>query len=217
MAVVAHALTTLAKVKSYLGITDTDNDALLEELIDNVTEWVEGQLGGRRIKLRSYVDEEHDGGDNDIFLNNWPIAPSPALTGEFRTGPISTPTFVAFDANDFIVYNNAGFVHFFARTPGGETIGIPGTTNKASLNLRFTYDAGFATIPDDLELLAKQLVATLFQKRNAQGIKKETVEGSSIEYRSPGDETEGLSEEGLTGLQKVVLDRYRRHNVGQNF
>ncbi len=214
---VAHALTTRAKVKSYLGITDASNDSLLEELIDNVTEWVEGQLGGRRIKLTSYVDEEHDGGDHDIFLFNWPIAASPVLTGEFRTGPIDTPTFQTFDVNDFIVYKNAGFVHFFGRTPGGETIGLRLPTSKGSLNLRFTYDAGFAEIPDDLELLAKQLVATLFQRRNAQGIKKETVEGSSIEYRSPADETEGLSVEGLTGLQKGVLDRYKRHNVGQNF
>lgn len=214
---VAHALTTRAKVKSYLGITDASNDTLLEELIDNVTEWIEGQLGGRRIKLTSYVDEEHDGGEQDIFLFNFPIAASPVLTGSFRTGPIETPTFQAFKVNDFVVYLKAGFVHFFARTPGGETIGVPGTTSKGSLNIRFTYDAGFATIPDDLELLAKQLVATLFQRRNAQGIKKETVEGSSIEYRSPGDENDGLTEEGLTGVQKSVLDRYKRHNVGQNF
>jgi len=226
MAVVAHALTNRAKVKSYLGITDASNDSLLEELIDNVTEWVEGQLGGRRIKETPYVDEEHDGGEQDIFLNNWPVKATPTLTASFRTGTIESPIFQDFTANDFIVYNNAGFVHFFARTPGGERVGahgivdVPrfhGEVTKGSLNLRFTYTAGFATIPDDLELLAKQLVATLFQRRNAQGIKKETVEGSSIEYRSPGDENEGLSIEGLTGVQKAVIDRYTRHNVGQNF
>ena len=189
----------------------------LSQLIDNVTEWIEGQLGGRRIKETAYVDEEHDGGEQDIFLNQFPIKASPALTGSFRTGPIETPTFQDFKVNDFIPYLKAGFVHFFAKTPGGETIGVPGSTSKGSLNLRFTYTAGFDPIPNDLELLAKQLVATLFQRRNAQGIKKETVEGSSIEYRSPGDENEGLSEDGLTGVQKAVIDRYTRHNVGQNF
>lgn len=217
MAVVAHALTTLASVKLYLGITVADNDALLEQLIDEVTEWVEGQLGGRRIKETAYVDEEHDGGEQDIFLNNWPIAGNPALVGSFRTGPISSPTFQDFNENDFVIYNGSGFVHFFGKTPGGETIGVVGPTSKGSLNLRFTYTAGFATIPDDLELLANQLVATIFQKRNSQGIKKEKVEGSEIEYRSPNDENDSLSEEGLTGGQKAVIDRYRRHNVGQNF
>ncbi len=199
MAVVAHALTTLAKVKSYLGITDTDNDVLLEELIDNVTEFVEGQLMGRRIKKTSYVDELHDGGEEDIFLLNYPIIEPPTVTGDFRSGTIENPTFQAFQVNDFVVYNNGGFIHFFFRTPRG------------ARNLRFTYDGGFTTIPDDLDLLAKQIVAKLFQRRNAQGIKKETVEGSSIEYQA-----ETPSEDDLTKIQIKVIDRYIRHSVGEN-
>lgn len=212
MAVVAHALTTLAKVKLYLNISDTTNDTLLEQLIDNITEFVEGQLGGRRIKETVRTNEEHDGGEQDIFLDHWPVKETPALTAEFRTGPISNPTFQDFTADSFIVYPKGGFVHFFARTPGGETIGVPGSFGKGSRNLRFTYTAGFAAIPDDLELIAKQLVAKVFQRRTAQGIKSEAVEGSKIEYNVSDIVKDDLSES-----QQAVLKRYRRYHVGENF
>lgn len=206
MPTVAHAHTTLASVKQYLGITVADDDALLEKLIDNITEFVEGQLNGRRIKLTSYVDEEHDGGEADIFLFNFPIAASPTLIAEFRTGTISSPTFTPFTADDFIVYENGGFVHFF----GASFAGSGRVTPRGSKNLRFTYDAGFTDIPDDLELLAKQLVGKVFQRRTAQGIKKETVEGSSIEYNLAADTGD------LTDEQKSILDRYQNKSVGEN-
>lgn len=212
MAVVAFALTTLASVKLYLGITNTDDDALLEQLIDQITDQIESLMGGRRIKTTTFVEEEHDGGEQDIFLRNWPIAGSPVLTAEFQVGPEDAPEFTAFKVNDFKVYNASGFVHFFARTPGGETFGESQLRRKGSLNLRFNYTGGFDEIPNDIVLLANQLVGKAFERRNAQGIKSEQVEGSKIEYKT-GDGDMG----DLTKTQKDTISKFKRHNVGQNF
>ena len=217
---VPHAHTTLAKVKTYLSIVGTGDDTLLDELIDNVTEWVEGMLGGRRIKETAYVDEEHDGGENDIFLRNWPIKSSPALTAEFRSGPLDNPTFTAFSVNEFIIYKGSGFVHFFARTAGRHVhnqfdhFGSP-KIEGGHRNLRFTYTAGFDEIPADLDLLSKQLVGLLFKRRLVEGVKKEAVEGTSIEYSGIGS-TSGDIGSLLTLDQRLIIKRYQRHNVGQN-
>lgn len=210
MAIVPQALTTLAAVKQFLGITTATDDALLEALIDNVTELIEGFMGGRRIKEAVYIDELHDGGDFDIFLDNWPIKAAPALAAEFRTGTIANPTFQLFTENDFEVYNLSGFVHFFGRTPG-KTLRGDGLVTGGTRNLRFNYTAGFATIPLDIELVAKQLVAGIFTKRNSQGVKKESVEGTSIEYFTD-DQVSAL----LTDEQRAVIDRYTRQSFGQN-
>jgi len=223
MAVVAHAHTTLSNVKSFLGITGTSNDALLEKLIDNITEWVEGQLSGRRIKKTTYTNELHDGGEHDIFLFNWPIIQPPTLIAEFRSGPLDNPTFQAFQTNAFFVYEKAGFVHFLGRTPGrhfhggfgGIGAGSVGTPSLGAghQNLRFTFDAGFTKIPDDLELLAKQLVAKEFGQKQSQGKVVEAVEGTRIEWAGIGRRDVRIT---LTHEQQLVLSRYKRHNVGQN-
>ena len=222
MALLAQAHTTRAKVKLYLGITDASFDTLLEELINSITLFVEGKMGGRRIKKATYTNEPHDGGEIEVFLDNWPIIEPPAIVAEFRTGPVDTPTFKAFQANDFIVYPGGGFVHFFAKTPGGQPFGARPRLSafdvgvgRGSRNLQFTYDAGFVTIPEDIELLANQLVGLQFNVRKSQGIRKEQVEGTSIEYdKTTGGTNRSFS---LNEMQLATINRYMRHQVGQNF
>ncbi len=72
MAVEADALTSLANVKEVLGITGTDDDTLLENLIDRVTEKVETRTA-RHFKQGAYR-EWHDGrGERTLQVRNWPI------------------------------------------------------------------------------------------------------------------------------------------------
>jgi hypothetical protein len=197
------AHTDLTKVKSYLGITSTDFDTILGELITQVTAFVEGMMGGRIIEKATYTEEKHDGGERDIFVFNFPIDEVAGITAEFRGGSLSSPTWTAFTLDDFIIYPDSGFVHFLAHTPWG------------SRNLRITYDGGYDTVPEDLVLLSNQLVAFIFNKRTSQGIKKESVEGSSVEYFG-GGEAGALSVTILTQEQKDVIGRYCSHSVGQS-
>ena len=85
MALLPYAITTLAKVKLFLGITDTSNDILLESLINLTTDQIEGLCGNRRFLQTIYTDEDYDVPNKDIvFLRQWPVASLEAV--KFRTG-----------------------------------------------------------------------------------------------------------------------------------
>ena len=198
MPVLPQALTTLAAVKEYLGITDNNSDDLLESLIDNFTELIENLMGGRRIKETAFVDEEHDGGEQDVFAFNLPIKTSPALTASFRTGTLAAPVFQDFTVEDFIVYPDGGFIHFFGKTPGG------------SRNISISYTAGFDPIPLDIDLLIKEMIAKEFNRRKSPGILRERVEGTEIEYANT------QTQQAITPTQQATIDKYTRYNVGQN-
>jgi len=73
MAVGTYALTTLTKLKAYLGVGDTDDDTLLENLIDRATAFCESYCD-RKIRERDFY-EWHDGtNDRRIRVDNWPIS-----------------------------------------------------------------------------------------------------------------------------------------------
>ena len=209
MPLLPYALTTLAKVKLFLGITDTNSDDLLESLINLTTDQIEGLCGNRRFLQTVYTDDDYDVPNGSIvFLRQWPVASLQAV--EFRTGTIASPIFQAFNANDFLLYGPEGYVKFFFfnfQTFQGLTI-----RNKL---LRFDFTAGYkidfaneldATkheLPFDITLLTTELVAKKTKLRTAQGIKREATEGQSVEYNDNAMKD-------LTDEQKSILARYRR-------
>jgi len=72
MPVKTTALTSLVNVKQYLGISSSDDDALLENIINRATDWVESYCD-RKFKQRTYY-EWHDGsGGRQLRLDNWPV------------------------------------------------------------------------------------------------------------------------------------------------
>ena len=70
-----YALTTVANVKLYIGIPSatTQYDALLDELINSATQYIENYCK-RRFKLTTYTSEGYDGNNSQyLFLKNYPI------------------------------------------------------------------------------------------------------------------------------------------------
>jgi len=55
MSVISNALTSLALVKQFLGITTSTNDALLENLINYVSTFIETSCGKRRFLKTTYT------------------------------------------------------------------------------------------------------------------------------------------------------------------
>ncbi|NLO90845.1 MAG: phage gp6-like head-tail connector protein [Elusimicrobia bacterium] len=74
MAVSQYSLTTLEEAKTYLGIaaSDTGRDALLESLIDAVSEAAQA-LTGRIFIARPVSGEPHQGGGNCLQLDHYPV------------------------------------------------------------------------------------------------------------------------------------------------
>ena len=138
-----------------------------------------------------------------LFLKKYPIVTLTSL--KYRTGLVSVPTYVEFNADDYLLYSEEGYIKFFA--------------NFASLNgfeqgIRVVYDAGYLidftaitnpalhTLPLDLTQLANELVGFEFNRRTSQGISSETTEGQSITYNTR------LSENDLSAAQKMIISNY---------
>ena len=73
MALSSSALTTLAKVKCYLGITNEDSDKILEPLIERASGYLE-RYCHRKFTSRSYTREVYAGnGERRLILDQYPI------------------------------------------------------------------------------------------------------------------------------------------------
>lgn len=195
MALNAWALTTVAEVKTYLTIAVSTYDTLLEDLIDSCSDWIEAMAGGRRFKdIGTDVTQYYDGGERNrerkrIFLKNFPINAFTSVA--YSSGPYDALVWTSFSAaSDFIRADLRGELYF----PGGLPAGVQ--------NIRVVYKGGYTTIPDDLNLACKKLVAKEFNKRKAQGFTNESVGGGSIGWNEKVDPS-----------VRDILNRYRDFQV----
>lgn len=182
MALETYALTTVALVKTYLGISSTTYDDLIEDLIDACTDWFERECGNRRFfdDGSTAVTEYHDGGDmgrnkSRIFTKRYPINSVTSISYN-SSGNYSSPTWTAFSAStEYIRKDESGEIYF------------PGSLPAGFQNLRVIYRGGFTTIPNDLALMCRKMVAKEFSKRKAQGITNESIGGGSIAWNEDLD------------------------------
>lgn len=174
------ALTTRTKVKSYMGITGTDNDTVIDELITGVTAFIKSYCGGRNFLSQAYVEiYDSKRGRHKIFLKQLPVS---ALTVvEYRAGTPSTPIWNTYNADTYLLYGNAGYIHFYG--------GLP----EVPQGFRISYTAGylidftqeftaFHTLPADLTMAANEMIATILNTRKSGGITTESTEGQAITY-----------------------------------
>jgi len=176
MAVIDKALTTLADVKSYLGLTANTHDALLEMLINQMTVFVEMECGNRTFKydedadpIEEIVDGDYDGTKrNKIFLKTWPIVEIVSI--EVNDGDYNNPTWSAVAGTDYTL------------NPSSGTIYMSSGLNKGNQNYKIVYKGGFADIPLDLQLCCIKIVAKEFDKRRSQGILNEGLGGGSASW-----------------------------------
>ncbi len=199
-AILSSNLTTKAKVKAFVGIPSatTTYDDLIDMLINNTSQFIEGYCGNRRFLNQTYTHEIYDAENNRgtkggscIFLHQFPITALTTL--EYRSGTILNPSWVVYDPNSYITYLKPGFVRFYAILP------------RISQGLRFTYTAGYLidftheddptkhTLPFDLTMTATEMVARKYQLRQAQGIKSESVEGESVTFADDKPTSDQLS------------------------
>lgn len=200
MTAIAYAITTKEKVKSQLGITDSGNDTLIDSLIGYVTDFIEGQCGGRRFKSTTYTRQQYDtcAGHNDVFLKHLPVTAVTLV--EYRTGALSNPSWVTYNADNYIPYLEEGYIHFFA-TLGDSHLGL-GVTYTAGFLIDFSNEtnATLHTLPADISGVATDIIAQMINTKGADGIQSQSTEGQSITFKNPADF--------VTPMHKAVLSRY---------
>lgn len=203
MASVPYAITTTAKVKSYLALTSTDaaRDAVIDTMVSAVTDFIENYCG-RKFISTNYVEIKDTTAAKTIFMSNRPVITLTSV--EYRAGVPSNPTWFTYSADAYLSYLKPGFIRFF-----GGMVAFPQA-------FRLTYTAGYLidftnelnpalhTLPFDLTQLATELVAKKFNLRFAQGIKSESTEGQSITYAAPGE---------LSDDHKQMLNSYKLNRI----
>lgn len=166
-------LTTSANVLKYLELASVTDTAFLALVISGVSAAMENHIG-RTIASTAYTSEIHDGDgfSGEFVLKHRPVLASPALI--MYEDAIDSPTVVSSDL--YRVDLNSGVVTLRGWRQG-DTIGY----------YSFSYTAGYATTPKDLELACIKQVVYEWNKSKPGGSlrlgkKGKVLDGGSSEY-----------------------------------
>ena len=158
-------LPTLAGVKTFMGITDTNSDALLNTLLAPASNQVISFLGYDPTS-QTYSLEPYDGnGATFLYLRNRPITAVAALYITWISPVTPIP------AVQSPLGTDSGF--WF----DSKAINLRGYKFDAIRNSVFvTYTAGYASIPDDIITASNIAVQALY----SAGSLDPTVQGESV-------------------------------------
>lgn len=191
------AYTTQSIVEKYLGrVLTADEIALFAILLPAVTRWIDQTLSssfepaGRTARFY-----DADGATVDIdpcqdveyvkaVDSDDSVAYDYTVNTEYLLYPLNTTV-----KNELVAKSQHGFTH---------------GTRRIKISARFTeavYNADFSTgtVPEDIQMLATRLIASQLRGLTADsevdeaGVKKESVEGHSIEYVTSADYLSQLS------------------------
>lgn len=179
-------LTTLANVKQWLQIptANTTNDPLLNELISAASEYIQTWLN-RIIALQTY-SEARDGKSQDVMMfANYPVSVVSSVTVGTTAVPPSPdgvqPGYV-FDQTRLILIGY-GF-------------------ERGRMNCKFSYTAGYATTPKELERACEEMVGLRFKNKDRIGVTSKTLANEVITY-TQNDVTDSV-EQVLQNYKKVI-------------
>jgi hypothetical protein len=198
-----NQLTTTAKVKEYMGITDSGSDTLIASLIKGVSAFIGSYCGGRKFESADYVETyDTQNGRHKIFLKQIPV--TEVTTVEYRAGTPSTPIWNTYNVDSYLPYLNEGYIYFYSALP------------RVAQGLRISYTAGYLidfdheddttkhTLPFDLTMAANEMIGNILNTRKAAGITNETTEGQSITYDF---------KRAMTDSVKNTLDTYKLFRI----
>lgn len=149
VALIADALTNLSDVKESMGIASSDQswDNLICRKINQVSKQIE-QYCGRVFTNTTYTQEEYNSTQVDqIVLRQRPITGTTTFLFEVRDSGLNVSSWETIDPSLYFVDSPSGIVDMLFRATG--------RWNR----WRFTYSAGYTTIPQDLSEAASMLVA----------------------------------------------------------
>ena len=191
-------LTTLAKVKTLLELTETDWDGLINELIGAVSERCASYCN-RDFENKSRV-EYHDGGGRYLYLMGLPVVGS--ITSIYGSDTWEWASGDLINADDYFLHASGMVGYRYGAWPYGP---------KA---LKVTYTGGYGSFfegegsppegynppPDGLEMAARTQVAYDFNRRKDVGLESVSFPDGSIQKVNSGEFLPSV---------KAVLNRYR--------
>ena len=182
----ASDLVQLSEVKSWLGITSSTDDALLQTLITQISAWADGYTN-RTLYTNTYSLVCDGRGETRKIVPDWQITAVASVT----VNGVSVP------ASPDGIQNGYVFDTTLPR------ITLKGYTfSCGQSNVIINYTAGFTVFPQQLVLAAKQLVAARYRGRSTVGkLSASGPAGQSASYFTKDEATPEILR---------ILDSYRR-------
>ncbi|MBU1275206.1 MAG: phage gp6-like head-tail connector protein [Proteobacteria bacterium] len=202
MALTSDALTSLAQVKQYLGLSATTHDALLEGLVEAISAQFNA-FCGRKLMARDYSHLSQDPAyDPDNALLSGSGYPE-LLLPQY---PILSLTALKVEGRDISASEGGGTG--WVLDSGAGVLGLLGQVfPRGAHNVGLVYRAGFASAPPDLAQAAVEQTAVRFQESAAGqgrlGVSARTLADGSVSYHSGA----------LLPQVKAVLERYRNRSL----
>lgn len=198
----ATELCSLSDLKSYLLITTTSKDAILQPIKDSVEAFIKQYTGRDLLVPASPYIEYYDGdGSAKLILNQRPIIsiasiyvdPARLFQGNTLIPSYDITTFSLQDGTPAVDQKaaNAGVVElYYYRFLRGRK------------NVQVTYLAGYATVPADLAHAVKLIAAQEYKLQDKQ------MAGETMQR--VGDKEISLSLDSVPKKAIEILDRYTR-------
>lgn len=182
------ALTTTANWKTWRGITSTAYDAVVDELVDDVTDEINRYVGNR-IESETYTDLAVDGdGSQRMVLPYWPVTALTAVKEQSDTGTTTTLDTSSYrcvtgDRNRGVVARLPFRPGVAGSTPYVDSWGTYDFTGRPVWhegvgNYLFTFTAGYATVPGDIEKAAWHLIDAYLDRKGMRIFDQAVAEGN---------------------------------------
>jgi hypothetical protein len=162
-------LTTLDKVKAYLGVSTTDDDTLISALIQSVSEAIEHYCG--REFAESERTEFHDGRNSgSIVLKCRPVQ---SVSGVYDDCDRVFPDLSEISSSCYVFYPESGLIELTG-----------GLFSNGWRNVKVVYVAGYETVPAAVEQAANILIANFYNRGHSggDGLDSESVGAYTISY-----------------------------------
>ena len=183
-------LCTRDNVKSYLGLTGTTYDDVIDLLIPAASEAIE-RFCGRRFGQSSYT-EYHDGGGKDaLVLAQRPVA---SVSGVWDDVNRNFSDDFLLDADEYVVDTARGLV-----------VLRNGAFSDGVRNVKVTYTAGDSSVPTDVAQACIMLVAALFHRG------REAADG--LDGRAIAEASQRFAQDPLPEQVQRILRACRDHTV----
>lgn len=212
-------LCQLADVKAWLNLTTTADDAVLARMITAQSRFFEAQVG--RTIARATYTEVFDGGDDRVRqrpsvsvwapavlpdgsrgyavnLRNWPVLLVSSVLIDGQLVP-ARPALTQGDPNNALATDGWVLVDGYRLELQGGTYEF----TRGIANVTITYDAGWDSVPKDVEDAVIGLVAWRYRTRDRIGQVSKVV----------GGETLAFSRDAVPPEVQLVIDLYKTVRV----
>lgn len=163
------SLVSLADMKTYLGLTTTTNDTLLNLLIINCSDFINHYVN-RRLEAADYKQLYSGNGNVELMLDNYPINTVDVLSQELD--------------NENEEYDNPITASKIYRDSSGMITLFDDIFSKGHVNIYVEYNAGYTVIPKGIEMIAMDLIAKKFKDAESGhfGIAQKNVMGENVSF-----------------------------------